>query len=33
MVEAADSIAGYCAKGRDAFNTDQTIRDAILYQR
>jgi uncharacterized protein with HEPN domain len=32
MREAADAIAGYVARGRMAYDTDQTIRDAILYQ-
>ena len=32
MVEAADAIARYAAKGRDHFDTDSEVRDAILYQ-
>jgi uncharacterized protein with HEPN domain len=29
---AADAIAVYTAHGRQAFDKDSTIRDAILYQ-
>jgi uncharacterized protein with HEPN domain len=32
MVEAADAIAGYVARGRGAFDSDPAVRDAILYQ-
>ena len=32
MLEAADAIAQYCSRGRQAFANDSTIRDAILYQ-
>ena len=32
MVEAATSIGEYAARGRDAFDEDPAIRDAILYQ-
>ena len=32
MVEAADAIAGYVARGREAFETDPAVRDAVLYQ-
>lgn len=32
MAEAADSIAGYVARGREAFDDDSAVRDAILYQ-
>ncbi len=30
--EAADSIAGYVARGRAACDLDSAVRDAILYQ-
>ncbi len=32
MVEAADAIAGYVARGREAFEADAAVRDAVLYQ-
>jgi uncharacterized protein with HEPN domain len=32
MVDAADAIMGYAARGRGAFDTDPAIRDAVLYQ-
>jgi uncharacterized protein with HEPN domain len=32
MVSAANSIAEYVARGKAAFESDSTIRDAILYQ-
>jgi uncharacterized protein with HEPN domain len=32
MAEAADSISAYTSRGRDAFEQDPAIRDAILYQ-
>jgi uncharacterized protein with HEPN domain len=32
MVEAADAIKGYTARGREAFDADPALRDAILYQ-
>jgi uncharacterized protein with HEPN domain len=32
MVEAASSIEVYTARGRDAFDTDSAVQDAILYQ-
>ena len=32
MVEAADAIIGYTARGREAFEDDPALRDAILYQ-
>jgi uncharacterized protein with HEPN domain len=32
MVEAATSIGAYTARGRDAFENDPAVRDAILYQ-
>jgi len=32
MVEASDAIAGYVDRGRDAFESDAAIRDAVLYQ-
>lgn len=32
MMAAADAIATYASRGRDAFDGDSTIRDAILYQ-
>ena len=32
MVEAAKSIARYCARGRATFDGDSAVRDAILYQ-
>jgi uncharacterized protein with HEPN domain len=32
MVEAADAIAAYTARGRNAFDADTAIQDAILYQ-
>jgi uncharacterized protein with HEPN domain len=32
MADAADSIGEYAARGRDAFESDPALRDAILYQ-
>ena len=32
MAEAADSIASYVGRGREAFDDDPAVRDAILYQ-
>jgi uncharacterized protein with HEPN domain len=32
MAEAADAIAVYVARGREAFDGDPAVRDAILYQ-
>lgn len=32
MVDAASSIEAYTARGRDAFDTDSAVQDAILYQ-
>lgn len=32
MLEAADAIAGYVARGRTEFDDDAAVRDAILYQ-
>lgn len=32
MIEAADAIAGYVARGRAAFDTDEAVRDAILFR-
>lgn len=32
MIEAADAITGYVARGRAAFDTDPAVRDAILYR-
>lgn len=32
MVEAADAIISYTQRGRDIFDQDQAVRDAILYQ-
>lgn len=32
MAEAADAIAGYVARGREAFDADPAVRDAILSQ-
>jgi uncharacterized protein with HEPN domain len=32
MVEAASSIEAYTARGRDAFDSDSAVQDAILYQ-
>jgi uncharacterized protein with HEPN domain len=32
MVSAANAIADYVARGKGAFESDATIRDAILYQ-
>jgi uncharacterized protein with HEPN domain len=32
MMESADSIAAYAARGREAFDSDPALRDAILYQ-
>lgn len=32
MLEAADTIANYASRGRDAFDADPALRDGILYQ-
>ena len=32
MLEAADAIAEYVARGRAAFDADAAVRDAILYR-
>jgi len=32
MREAADTIIAYTTRGREAFDSDATLRDAILYQ-
>lgn len=32
MVEAADAIAEYVARGRAVFDADQAVRDAILFR-
>ena len=32
IVEAAETIQTYATRGREAFDADQTLRDAILYQ-
>jgi uncharacterized protein with HEPN domain len=32
MAEAAEAIATYTARGRDEFDRDPAVRDAILYQ-
>jgi uncharacterized protein with HEPN domain len=32
MLEAATSIESYTSRGRDSFEADPAIRDAILYQ-
>ena len=32
MVEAADAIAEYVARGRGTFNADSAVRDAILFR-
>ena len=32
MAEAADAIAAYVARGREAFDADPAVRDAILYR-
>ena len=32
MLEAARSIEAYVARGRDVFDADAAVRDAILYQ-
>jgi uncharacterized protein with HEPN domain len=32
MVQAADAIIAYAARGRAAFDSDEALRDAILYQ-
>ncbi len=32
MVEAAEAITTYTARGRAAFDSDPAVRDAILYQ-
>lgn len=32
MIAAADAIDAYTSRGRKTFDTDSTVRDAILYQ-
>lgn len=32
MVEAADAVAEYVARGRAVFDADQAVRDAILFR-
>ncbi len=32
MTEAAEALGAYVARGRDAYDQDPAIRDAILYQ-
>ncbi len=32
MIAAADAIAGYVARGRDVFDADSAVREAIVYQ-
>ena len=32
MAEAADAIIAYTERGREAFDQDPAVRDAILYQ-
>jgi uncharacterized protein with HEPN domain len=32
MIAAADAIRTYTGRGRETFETDSTVRDAILYQ-
>jgi uncharacterized protein with HEPN domain len=32
MLAASDTIAEYVGRGRDAFDRDQSLRDAIVYQ-
>ncbi len=32
ILSACDTIAIYIARGRDAFDNDSTIRDAVFYQ-
>lgn len=32
MVDAANTIGGYVARGREAFERDSALRDAMLYQ-
>lgn len=32
MVEAANAIIDYAVRGRDAFDADSAVREAILYQ-
>ena len=32
MREAADAIVGYTDRGRDAFDNDAAVRDAVVYQ-
>ena len=32
MITAADAIASYVGRGRDAFDADSAIREAIVYQ-
>jgi uncharacterized protein with HEPN domain len=32
MLTASDAIATYVGRGRDAYDRDQSLRDAIVYQ-
>lgn len=32
MIQAAEAIAGYVARGRAAFDQDSAVREAIVYQ-
>jgi uncharacterized protein with HEPN domain len=32
MIEAANSIEAYTARGRDIFDSDSAVQEAILYQ-
>ncbi len=32
MLQAADAIGAYAARGREAFDSDAAVREAILYQ-
>lgn len=32
MLEAADAIIGYTRRGREEFDSDSAVREAILYQ-
>ena len=32
MIEAADTIAEYVARGREAYDADSAVRDAILFR-
>jgi len=32
MLEAADAVLSYTGRGREAFDRDAALRDAILYQ-